>query len=165
MEAHRENVEIENVEVVTGDGEETSVVEAVQVTDDYLVITDESNAVMRVLDRTTGETVAIVPMANMDNSDNQVQTITMSEEGEVSTVTMVPNTCEDVSEMVTIAQLIEGDDGLVHDIETEDGITTHVIQTVNQSEEEQGDTITQCVENNIDESELIENETIETKDS
>ncbi|XP_045213317.2 transcription factor E4F1-like isoform X2 [Mercenaria mercenaria] len=168
MEDQVQNVEIENVEVVAGDGSETSVVEAVQVTDDYLVITDEETGVMRVLDRTTGETVAIVPMANMENSDSQVQTITMSEEGEVSTVTMVPDANGDVGEMVTIAQLIEGGEVLTQDIETEDGITTHIIQAVDQCDGEQ---IVTQVDGNIvetvddDQSELIENDTLETEDS
>lgn len=162
MEEQVENVEIGNVEVVTGDGEETSVVEALQVTDDYFVITEEGNSMMRVLDRTTGETVAIVPMTNLDNSDNQVQTITMSEEGGISTVTMVPNTSGDVSEMITIAQLIEGGEVLSENIDTEDGITAHDIQTDGQSEEEQVD---EEIAENVDQSEVIDNETIETKDS
>lgn len=142
VEEQAQNVEIDNMEVVahnegevvTQDEGETSVVEAVQVTDDYLVITDDENGIMQVLDRTTGETVAIVPMENMEVIDSQGQTITMSEV-DVSAVTMVPDSQVD-GEMVTITQFIEEGQVLTQAVESEDG-TTQVIEAVDQSGEDQ----------------------------
>lgn len=121
--------QLQNVEVLTNEDGSTATVEALQVTDDYIVVTDASNNIMSVLDSKTGETVAIVPMSNSDSSENQVQTITMSQEGEVSTVTMVPDNNGEVGEMVTIAQLIGGD-GLHQVMETTDGMEVEVLEAV-----------------------------------
>jgi hypothetical protein len=93
------NIQIQDIEVVEG-------TEALQVTDDYLVITDPEQGVMRVLDSTTGETVALVPMSNLE--DSQVQTITMSEEGVVSAVAMAASdSAGEEEDMITVQQLIE----------------------------------------------------------
>lgn len=152
-ESEEQDVEVENAESVAIDNE--AVVESLQVTNDYLVVTDEETNVMRVLDRMTGETVAIVPMSDPDSSDSQIQTITMTEEGEISTVTMVPEV-EDVEEMVTIAQLIEGGQVLTEALEMEDSIPAEVIDGVGTE-----DSITTEVVNGVDTEDGITTEVID----
>ncbi|KAL4239609.1 Transcription factor [Mactra antiquata] len=122
-----ENVQVKDIEVLTNEDGTLATVETLQVTDDYIVITDTSNNCMRVLDSKSGETVAIVPMTDSTDAD-KVQTITIPQEGDVSTVTMVPES--EVGEMVTITQLIDnGEDSLHEVMEQTGGFEVEVMET------------------------------------
>lgn len=123
-----ENIEIENVQIIT-DGEEGSAMEGVQVSEDYIIINDPASGCIKIMDSKSGELVAVVPS---EGEDNQVQTITMSEEGSVSMVTLMAEGEEEGGgEMVTLMEsgventvesnqvteeihIIEGVDGLEH---------------------------------------------------
>ena len=74
---NQEFQQIQNVEIVsTADG--SSHVEGVQVSDNYVVITDPETGGMRILDNRSGETVAFVPVVNGDDEADTNQTVLVS---------------------------------------------------------------------------------------
>ncbi|XP_052771389.1 transcription factor E4F1-like isoform X2 [Mya arenaria] len=76
--------EIQNVQIIS---DETQM-DSVEVTGDYQAITDEEAGLIHILDTKTGEVMAVVPLSG-DGTENQVQSITMSQDGQVSMVTLL----------------------------------------------------------------------------
>lgn len=126
MDDHtEENVEVQNVQIVT-DADGKAATEGLQVSDDYFIINDQDASCIRIMDSKTGEVVAVLPS---ESSDNQIQSITMSEEGEVSMVTLLaPGDEETIAEMVPSDALLETVDDNIHVIAgKQDTEQVHVI--------------------------------------
>ena len=69
--------QIQNVEIVsTADG--SNLIEGVQVSDNYVVITDPETGGMKIIDSRSGETVAFVPVMNADSAADTNQTVLVS---------------------------------------------------------------------------------------
>ena len=86
---NQEFQQIENVEIVsTADG--TNQVEGVQVSDNFVVITDPETGGMKIIDNRSGETVAFVPMVNADGEGDGNQTVLVSADmgTEIETIEM-----------------------------------------------------------------------------
>ena len=95
--------EIQNVEIVTNnDG--NNLIEGVQVSDNYIVITDPETGAMKILDSRTGETVAYVPVGSGDEAENGNQTVLVSTEmgTEIEAVAMAPLMEGETEELSTV---------------------------------------------------------------
>jgi len=102
-----DTVEIENVEIIAED-DENSAVEDLQVSEDFVIINDPASNCVKIVDSKSGETVAVLPSDSI--SDNQIQTITMSQEGEISMVTLLANEEPEEGHMDEVSTLLETDD-------------------------------------------------------
>jgi len=82
--------DLQNVEIITevdtGDVD-TTMLEGVQLTEEYVVVTSGSEG-MKILDSKTGETIAMMPLSSLSDGDNQ--TITMVD-NEIEAVAMAPD--------------------------------------------------------------------------
>ena len=90
--------ELQDVEVVAGEEGVSTVSE------DYQVVTDQEAGIVQIMDRRTGDIVAVVPFA--DAGDATIESITMMEGGGVSMVTLAPAEGHTVTEDSSIAQVI-----------------------------------------------------------
>jgi len=90
--------ELQDVEVVAGEEGVSTVSE------DYQVVTDQEAGIVQIMDRRTGDIVAVVPFA--DAGDATIESITMMEGGGVSMVTLAPAEGHAVTEDSSIAQVI-----------------------------------------------------------
>ncbi|XP_061191303.1 transcription factor E4F1-like [Saccostrea echinata] len=90
--------DLQNVEIITEGEVDQNFLEGVQVTDDYVVITDSGDN-MKILNSKTGETLAMMPISTIDDggqivtlpvSDNHIEAVAMapSSVGEIETVTI-----------------------------------------------------------------------------
>lgn len=93
--------DLQNVEIITEGEVDQNFLEGVQVTDDYVVITDSGDN-MKILNSKTGETLAMMPLSTINDggqivtlpiADNQIEAVAMapSSVGEIETVTIEPS--------------------------------------------------------------------------
>lgn len=93
--------DLQNVEIITEGEVDQNFLEGVQVTDDYVVITDSGDN-MKILNSKTGETLAMMPLSTINAggqivtlpiADNQIEAVAMapSSVGEIETVTIEPS--------------------------------------------------------------------------
>lgn len=93
--------DLQNVEIITDGEVDQNFLEGVQVTDDYVVITDSGDN-MKILNSKTGETLAMMPLSTINDggqivtlpiADNQIEAVAMapSSVGEIETVTIEPS--------------------------------------------------------------------------
>ncbi|XP_021375430.1 transcription factor E4F1-like isoform X1 [Mizuhopecten yessoensis] len=88
---------LHNVEIITEGEVDTTMLEGMQVTDDYIVVTDSDQG-MKILDSKTGETIAMMPLSSLADGDNQL--ITMTAENEIEAVAMAPGSTLDLSDSI-----------------------------------------------------------------
>ncbi|XP_060064172.1 transcription factor E4F1-like [Ylistrum balloti] len=88
---------LHNVEIVTEGEVDTTMLEGMQVTDDYIVVTDSDQG-MKILDSKTGETIAMMPLSSLTDGDSQL--ITMTSENEIEAVAMAPGSTLDLSDSI-----------------------------------------------------------------
>jgi hypothetical protein len=92
--------DLQNVEIITEGEVDQNFLEGVQVTDDFVVITDADEN-MKILNSKTGETLAMMPISTINDggqvvtlplSDNQIEAVAMapSSVGEIEAVTIDP---------------------------------------------------------------------------
>lgn len=92
--------DLQNVEIITEGEVDQNFLEGVQVTDDYVVITDSEDN-MKILNSKTGETLAMMPISTINDgsqivtlpiADNQIEAVAMapSSDGEIEAVTIHP---------------------------------------------------------------------------
>ncbi|XP_033744051.1 LOW QUALITY PROTEIN: transcription factor E4F1-like [Pecten maximus] len=111
---------LHNVEIVTDGEVDTTMLEGMQVTDDYIVVTDSDQG-MKILDSKTGETIAMMPLSSLADGDNQL--ITMTSENEIEAVAMAPGSTLDLSDsIVEQAMMVANVEEQVETTETIQGI-------------------------------------------
>ncbi|XP_069125021.1 transcription factor E4F1-like [Argopecten irradians] len=88
---------LHNVEIVTEAAVDTTMLEGVQVTDDYIVVTDSDQG-MKILDSKTGAMIAMMPLSQLADGDNQL--INMTSENEIEAVAMAPSSTLDLSDSI-----------------------------------------------------------------
>ena len=101
--SEQEVQEIQNVEIVANnDG--SNLVEGVEVSDNYIVITDEETRGMKIIDSRTGETVAYVPVGAGDEADPDSQTVLVSADigTEIEAVAMAPLMDNETDELASV---------------------------------------------------------------
>lgn len=92
--------DLQNVEIITEGEVDQNFLEGVQVTDDYVVITDSEDN-MKILNSKTGETLAMMPISTINDgsqivtlpiADNHIEAVAMapSSDGEIEAVTIHP---------------------------------------------------------------------------
>lgn len=102
--------DLQNVEIITEGEVDQNFLEGVQVTDDFVVITDADEN-MKILNSKTGETLAMMPISTINDggqvvtlplSDNQIEAVAMapSSVGEIEAVTIDPS---DINKIEAVA--------------------------------------------------------------
>lgn len=96
---------VQNVEIITDGEVDPAFLEGVQVTDDYVVVTDADEN-MKILDSRTGETIAMMPLSSIADSDNHI--VTMTTDNEIEAVAMAPVEVSDsIQEAMIAASVVE----------------------------------------------------------
>ena len=73
---------VQNLEIITNE-EGQSLIEGVQIAEEYYVISGADGTEMQLMDGKTGQVVAVVPVSSGGN-DSEIQTITLTHDNEMS---------------------------------------------------------------------------------
>lgn len=96
---------VQNVEIITDGEVDSAFLEGVQVTEDYVVVTDADEN-MKILDSRTGETIAMMPISSIADSDNHI--VTMTTDNQIEAVAMAPVEVSDsIQEALIAASVVE----------------------------------------------------------
>lgn len=115
-----DNTGIQNIEIITDGNFDSNLLESLQVTEDYIVITDQ-NEDMKIYDSKTGETIATMPLSSLSEGDNQFINISTDNDGQI--VNMDQNEIEAIAMQPIELQTLQYSD-TVETIEEEVTMTT-----------------------------------------